>query len=161
MENPGVVQAVAVGAAGGVLVALQDRLAVAGGRVVGIAVALGALLDDGELDVLPVVLPDGVDIPVAVAAAEVFLEVVEILPVLLCNVLVAAPAIHRGRLFLPVAVFFDVGDVRMAARAAVVGMNRFLEVDPVQRLIVTELAILLTGGMADGRKADQGESGKE
>jgi hypothetical protein len=85
----------------------------------------------------------------------------EILPVLLCNVLVAAPAIHRGRLFLPVAMFFDVGDVRMAARAAVVGVRRFLEVDPVQRLIMTEQAILLTGGTAEGRQTDENGSGKK
>jgi hypothetical protein len=98
---------------------------------------------------------------VAVAATEIFLDVVEILPVLLRNVLVADPAIHQGRLFFPFAVFFDVGDVRMAACAAVVGMNRFLEIDPVQWLIVTELAVLLSGGMADGRKADKGDNGKE
>jgi hypothetical protein len=49
----------------------------------------------------------------------------------------------------------------MAACAAVVGMNRFLEIDPVQWLIVTELAILLSGGMADDRLADKGDNGKE
>ncbi len=160
VEDPGVVQAVAVGAGRRVLVSLQDGLAVARGRVVRVAVALGALLDDGELDVFVLVLLDRVDVPMAVAAAEVFLDVVEILPVLLRNVLVAAPAIYRGRLFLPVAVFFDVRDPDVAARAAVAGVDRFLEVDTVQRLIVAELAVLLGGGMADERLADQGNNGK-
>jgi hypothetical protein len=132
-----------------------------GGCVVGIAVALGALLDDGDLDVLLVVLFDGVDVPMAITAAEVFLEVVEILQVFLRDILVADAAIHRGRLLLPVAVFFNVRDVRVAACTAVVGVDRFLEVNPVQRLIVTELAILLSGGTADDRLADKGNNGKE
>ncbi len=49
----------------------------------------------------------------------------------------------------------------MAACAAVVGMDRFLEVETVQRLIVTELAVLLIGGMADDRRAEKGDNGKE
>ena len=142
VEHPGVVKAVAVGAGRRVLVALQDGLAVARGRVVSVAVALGALLDDGELDVFVLVLLDRVDVAMAVAAAEVFLDVVEVVPVLLRDLLVAAPAVDGGGLFLAVAVLLDVRDPHVAARAAVAGVDRFVEIDPVERLVVAEPAVL-------------------
>jgi hypothetical protein len=155
MEHPGIVQAMAIGAAGGVLIALQNRLAVARGRVVRISVALGALLDDGELDVFVLVLLDRVDVAMAVAAAEVFLNVMEVVPVFLRDLLVAAPAVDGGGLLLAVAVLLDVRDPHVAARAAVVGVDRFVEIDAVERLIVTEPAVLGRQG-GDGQ-ADDGE----
>ncbi|MCU0555651.1 MAG: hypothetical protein MUF17_12945, partial [Syntrophales bacterium] len=117
--------------------------------------ALGALVDDGKLDVFGLVLLEGVDVAVAVAAAEVFLDVVEVAQVLFRDRFVAAAAVDGGGLFLPVPVLFDVRDPRMAARASVACMDRMAEVDPVKRLVVAETAVL--GGQGRGGQAPYGE----
>jgi len=81
------------------------------------------------------------DVAVAVVAAEIELDVVEILPVFPRDILVTAAAVHGGGFFLPLAVALLVRNPRVAARATVVAMDRFRELRAVTVVVVAGKAI--------------------
>jgi len=82
-----------------------------------------ALLDGPALDFLANRLP-GMNAPVTVHAAEILLKIVKTGAVFLGNLLVARTAGNRRGLVLTCHVTVQVPDIRVAATAAVVAVNR-------------------------------------
>lgn len=139
VEHAGVVEAVAVSAGRGVVVALEHGLGVSRGDVLVIAVALGAHLDGADLDVLGGCRAR-VHVPVAVHAAEVLLEVVKVFPILLGYSGVALSAGNRCRPQVASHVGVQIRYVTVAAQAAVLRVHRGIEAGGVHGPVVAVLA---------------------
>ena len=117
--------------------------AVAGNGVFVIAVALGAFLQDGLL-LRTLGGPDGVDVPVAVGASKVLVEVVVVFDIGGGDFLVTAGAREKLRLFQARHVLFQVYDRPVAAQAAERPVDGFREGLPVEEVIVAIEAVYRT-----------------
>jgi len=117
----------------------------AGGDVFLVGMALRALADHGfflaGIGAFPCM-----DVPVAIGAAEILIEGMEAAPEGPCNLLMTAPAVHRVRLFLAVAVGGDIPDAGVTARATIVAVHRNIETGVESPVIVTVRAALIRPG---------------